>query len=117
MGRRVFFAEPVQPGDQSPHSIDFGPSMVLAGEKVPSDNSVSVTIREREAPFKNVTAELLFPGSVVVSNNVATFQRAAAGSDNRDYVATLVAVTTQNRPEEADLVIPVRSRPKTFTAP
>lgn len=115
MGRRVFYAEPKQPGEQSVHSVDFGPAMLLAGEKVASDNSVSVTVRERESAA-DVTASMFL--GVTVSNNVATVQL-QGGSDNYDYVATLEARTTlrPSKGEEADLIVPVRSRPRRTFAP
>ena len=117
MGRRVFRAEPIQPGERGPVSVDFGPAMVLAGEKVPSDNSVTVpSIRERESGA-DFTAIMLVPGTTSVSNNVATFQVDAPGSDNADYVARVVARTTLARPEEADVIIPVRSRPRKVFRP
>lgn len=113
MGRRVFYADPKQPAERAAHSVDFAPAMVLAGERV-SDNKVGVAIRDRETGAD--AAAMFVAGSISVSNNVVTFQT-QVGSDNRDYVATVGASTNKERYEEADVVIPVRSRPRKFVAP
>ncbi len=117
MGRRVFYAEPVQPLTESVHVVDFRPAIELAGELIPSDNSVDVTIRERESGA-DVTGSMLVPGSVRISDNVCTFRR-RGGSDNYEYIATMRA-RTNLRPSggpEADVVIPVAERPRrTFSA-
>ncbi|MDR7496840.1 MAG: hypothetical protein QN174_07775 [Armatimonadota bacterium] len=87
--------------------VDFGPRMTVAGEQLAS---ATVAIAER-ASGTDRTAEMLVPGSVVVSNNVVSFQL-RGGIDARDYVARIDGSTNQQRVERAALLVPVRARAK-----
>lgn len=118
MGRRVFWAEPVQPGNEAVVTIDLRPMLELAGETISNNAStVDVVVAERESGA-DVTAAMFVPGSEGLSDNVYAF-RVRGLSDNYDYVAT-VRPRSNLRPDgadEADVIIPVRARVRRAFAP
>lgn len=104
---QVWRIEPKGPSDERPVSIDWSP-LFDSGETFSSGGVSLVDIRDRESGV-DVTGTMFVAGSLGTSSNTAFF-RVKAGSDNRDYVATLHVVTTKSRIDDGKVIIPVRAR-------
>lgn len=97
--------EPKQPSEVRPVAIDWGP-VFDSGEGFSNVTFANIVDKESGA---DATASMYVAGSLVTSGNTASF-RVQAGSDNRDYVATVHVLTTKSRIEDGKVVIPVRAR-------
>lgn len=101
----IFMAEPKEPDEITPISLDYKPRLTLVGDSLAS---FSVTIKDR-ATLVDVTTWMLVTGTLTISDGVAVFL-VQNGSDNRDYTAELMGETVQGLSIPGDIVIPVRER-------
>jgi len=102
---QIWRVEPKQPSEVRPIAIDWSPALD-AGESFSTLSLLAIVDRESGA---DATLAMYVVGSLVASGNTIAF-RVQAGSDNRDYVATVHVMTTRSRIEDGKVIIPVRAR-------